>query len=159
MGIPLGIFSLYRLHGEGANCNHYLLLRVEQPAFSNADQRDYDNAVEVADRKRSVLIRAYQSKALANECAKPHVASLVGELQALPTGDELIEGHGGFNVDLWMAETRFGHPWIVMGTADDEETFWREVEKDEDLSRLGAVKPATKQRAFFLTEQDEICKA
>ena len=154
MGIPLDIFSLYRLRGEDAGCQHYLLLRVEQPAFNNADEGDYACAVDAADKKRAALIELYEAGPPADECAGPHVINLVGELQARPTGDELPEGRGGIYVDLWVAETRYGHPWVVLGTAEDEEEFWREVEQDEDLSSLGARKPAKRQRAYFLTEKE-----
>lgn len=151
MGIPLKIFSLHRLHSEEANCRHYLLLRVEQGAFNNADEGDYACAVEAADKKRSALIGVYEAEML-GECAGEHRVELVGELQAYPTGDELLEEDGGFYVELWIAETRFGHPWVVMGTAENEEEFWRRVEEDENLSSLGARMPAKKQRAFFLTD-------
>ena len=153
MGIPLDIFSLYRLQRADGHCRHYLLLRVEQPAFNNADEGHYAYAVDVADQKRNALIEAYEAEILADECAGQHRAQLVGELQASPTGDALFEEYGGFYVDLWIAETRFGQPWVALGTAENEEAFWRQVEQDEDLSRLGAIMPAKKQRAYFLAEK------
>jgi hypothetical protein len=153
MGIPLDIFSLHRLAFEDANCQHYLLLKVEQPAFNNADEGDYARAVDAADNIRSGLIEVYEAKVLAEKCAGKHTVKLVGELQAYPTGDELQDERGGFYVDLWIAETRFGHPWVVLGTAENEEEFWREVEKDADLSSLGASTPAKRRRAYFLTEK------
>lgn len=153
MGIPLDIFTLHQLQNDDANCQHYLLLRVAQPAFNNADEGDYAHAVEAADEIRRGLIEVFEAKMLADECAGKHIVNLTGELQAYPTGDKLRDEHGGFYVDLWIAETRFGHPWVVLGTADNEEEFWREVEQDEDLSSLGARLPAKKQRAYFLTEK------
>ena len=153
MGIPLDIFSLHQLRGEDAGCQHYVLLRVNQPAFNNADEGDYARAVAAAERKRSALLGVYEAEVLAEECAGRHVLNLVGELQARPTGDELSEECGGFYVDLWTAETRFGHPWVVLGTAENEEEFWRKVGQDEDLSCLGASRPAKKLRALFLTEE------
>lgn len=153
MGIPLDIFSLYQFQNEGTDCHHYLLLKVEQSAYRNADEGEYDYVVEVADGKRSSLLETYESGLLAEECAAPHVVTLVGELQGYPTGEELFEEHGGFHVDLWIAETRYGHPWVVMGTAENEEAFWRQIDEDDDLSHLGASRPARQQRAFFLTER------
>lgn len=150
MGIPLDIFSLYRL--QGAVCQHHLLLRVGRPAFNNADEGDYARAVDAADKRKGALIEAYKAEVLAGECAGPHTVSLAGELQSNPTGDELSEGRGGFYVNLWVAETRFGHPWVALGTAEDEEAFWREVEQDENLSSLGASRPAKRRLAYFLTE-------
>lgn len=154
MGIPLDIFSLYQLEIEDKHCRHYLLLRVEQPEFNNADEGHYAYAVDVADKKRRELIELYEAEMLADECAGQHRVNLVGELQSSPTGDVLSESDGGFHVDLWIAETRFGHPWVVMGTAESEEEFWREVEQAENLSSLGARRPAKKHRAYFLREKD-----
>jgi hypothetical protein len=153
MGIPLTVFSLYRL--EGGGCSHGLLLRVRQPGFSNADAGAYDRAVQVAEARRSTLLRVYQSELLPRECAAPHQAGLAGELQAWPAGEGLAEGAGGGEVELWIAQTRYGAPWVVMGTAESEAEFWRHVEEDDDLAALGPVRPAVRERAFFLVDQDE----
>ena len=153
MGIPLTVFSLYRL--EGAGCAHHLLLRVRQAAFSNADAAAYDRAVHAADARRGALIRVYQSDLLPRECAAPHEARLVGELQARLVGDGLSEGRGGREVDVWIAQTRYGAPWVVMGTAESEEEFWRGVEEDDDLAGLDPRRPAARQRVFFLADADD----
>src|SRR4028118_1158899 len=100
MGIPLPVFSFYRLQDEGLNCNHPLLLRVEQHAFSNAVQEEYDAAVEAADRKKSNLTQLYTSRILARECAGHHEVRLVGELQSYPCGGPEFDGCGGFYLDL-----------------------------------------------------------
>lgn len=155
MGIPIDIFTLHLLRGEDAGCQHYLLLRVGRPAFNNADEGDYAGAVDVAEKKVGALIRLYEAEVLPRECAGRHAARLVGELQARPTGDELSEGRGGFYVELWVAETRFGRPWVLMGTAENEEEFRRAVEDDEDLSSLGASGPAERRRAYFLAERED----
>ena len=152
MGIPLDVFSLHQLRGEEAGCRHYLLLRVGREAFNNADEGDYARAVGAAERKRNALLELFEAEVLAAECASKHSADLTGELQSPPAGDELTEGRGGFYVELWVAETRFGRPWVVLGTARSEEEFWRAVGRDEDLSGLGARRPARKLRAYFLAE-------
>lgn len=153
MGIPLDVFSLHQLRGEEAGCRHYLLLRVGRPAFNNADEGDYARAVRAADDKRDAFVEAFEKGVLAGECAGRHAVSLAGELQARPVGDELSEGGGGCYVELWVAETRFGHPWVVLGTAASEGEFWREVGRDEDLLSLGATAPAKRRRAYFLAEE------
>ncbi len=65
MGIPLDIFSLYQLRGEGAGCEHHLLLCVGRPGFSNADEGDYARAVEAADEKTRAVLRVYETEVLA----------------------------------------------------------------------------------------------
>lgn len=155
MGIPLAIFSLFRLDGDGAACPHHLLLRVEQPGFGNADAAEYDRAVQAAGVRQRALIDRYQAGVLADECPAAHTPHLVGELQAWPPGGEVLaDGPGGNHVELWIAQTRFGAPWVVLGMAESEEAFWREIGEDDDLSRLGPIRPATRQRAFFLADGD-----
>lgn len=154
MGIPLDIYSLHRLRGE--DCLHHLLVRVGRPGFGNADEGDYSRAAEVADGKTRALIELYERGTLAAECGGRHAPELAGELQAGPVGDELSEGGGGVHVNLWVAETRFGRPWVVLGTAGSEEEFWRAVDEDEDLAALGARGPARLVRAFFLTEGEAL---
>ena len=154
MGIPLDIYSLYRLRGE--DCLHHLLVRVSRPGFSNADEGDYARAARAADEKAKTLVELYEREALAAECAARHAPELAGESQAGPVGDELSEGGGGIYVSLWVAETRFGHPWVVLGTAGSEAEFWRAVGEDEDLSSMGARRPARAVRAFFLREGESL---
>lgn len=154
MGIPLDIFSLHLLRGESAGCRHFLLTRVRRPGFGNADEGDYERAVDAADEKRRSLVEEYEARTLAAECGGHHSTNLAGELQAHPAGDELSEGRGGRYVELWVAGTRFGHPWVVMGTAESEEEFWREVERDEDLTALSPSAPAERRRAYFLADEE-----
>ncbi|HEX8190750.1 MAG TPA: hypothetical protein VF586_20495 [Pyrinomonadaceae bacterium] len=151
MGIPLDVFSLYRVRGAG--CEHRLLLRVGRPEFSNADEGDFARAAAAADEKARALLELYERQTLAAECDRRHARELAGELQGRPVGDELAEGAGGADVELWVAETRFGHPWVVLGTAASEEEFWRALGEDEDLSGLGARRPARRERVFFLAER------
>ena len=51
-----------------------------------------------------------------------------------------------------MAQTRFGAPWVVLGTAKSEPAFWRAVAEEDDLAGLGPLRPATRARAFFLAD-------
>jgi hypothetical protein len=152
VGIPTDIFTLHELRGEGADCRHHLLLRVGRPGFNNADEGDSARADGVADEKRNALLEAFESEILDNECGARHAVTLSGELQARPVGDELSDGRGRVYVELWVAETRFGRPWVVLGAAAGEEEFWRGVEADEELSALRPSRPASKLRAYFLAE-------
>jgi hypothetical protein len=152
MGIPLTIFTLYALDGDA--CVHHLLLRLRQPAFSNADAADYDRAVLVVEQWRQAFLRVYQRRILLRTCAAVHEVRLIGELQARPVGDELSEGVGGGEVDLWTAQTKHGAPWLVMGTAESEAAFWRGVDEDDDLAALGPIRPGVPRRAFFLAERE-----
>jgi hypothetical protein len=137
MGIPLHVFTLYALRGASAGCLHHLLLRVTQPEFSNADASDYDAAVDAAEAIRGALMRAYERNVLAHEWPGAHEATLLGEMQAYPVGDELTDAPSGHLVDIWVAQTRYGPPWVILGTAPSEAAFWRAVDGDEEWSSLG----------------------
>ena len=156
MGIPTDIFTLYRLQGAGSGCDHYLLVKVSQEGYSNADAAAYDHVARIADAERAAMLERYTTRILPHECEAPHRATLVGELQAHPVGDELFAETGGFPLDLWIAPTHIGHPWIVMGTAASEEIFWRDLEEDEELRQLRPQRPASRVRVFFLTGNDVI---
>ena len=155
MGIPLTIFSLYRLDGEGDASPRYLLLRVPQQGFGNADAGEYDAVVDAAEARRRRLISVYMTDVLARECPVAHTTQLVGELQSYPVGEAPSDGPGGVGVELWVAQTRYGAPWVVLGTAESEDAFWREVEANDDLSSLGPIRPAERLRAHFLADDDE----
>jgi hypothetical protein len=43
---------------------------------------------------------------------------------------------------------------VVLGTADDEDAFWRAVAEDDDLSGLGAIRPVERLRAYLLVDDD-----
>lgn len=154
MGIPLDIYTLYRLYQPGGACEHFLLLRVERPEFRNAIEPEYEAAIATAESKQNHLLTSYLAQ-LAHECPGNHWNEMIGELQSLPVGEALLEDNGGFAIDLWVAATRFGHPWVVMGTAASEEEFWQAVQKDGDLRSLRAIEPAVKRQVWFLTEHRE----
>jgi len=120
---------------------------VRQSGWRNADASEYDAAFDQAEERRQTLLVAHFG-------VEPAAAHLLGELQFHPPGDALRDGPGGAEVELWVAETRYGAPWVVLGTAPSEKAFWRAVSGDDDLSGLGALRPARRVRAFFLTDDE-----
>ena len=91
------------------------------------------------------MTERYRVGVLAERCGAIHEQRLVGELQLPPIGEELYADALAMDVPIWVADTRFGPPWVVLGTAKSEEDFWREVEEDDDdlaLRTLGPQKPA-----------------
>jgi hypothetical protein len=146
MGIPLTIFSLFRVDG-GDEPPRHVLLRVRQSGYRNADASEYDAAFDEAEERRQVLLAAY--------VAAPRAAlQLVGELQFHPPGDVLSDAPAGGEVELWVAQTRYGPPWVVLGTAPSEKAFWRAVGEDHDLAGMGGVRPARRIRALLLTDDE-----
>lgn len=44
------------------------------------------------------------------------------------------------------------HPWVVLGTSQSEEDFWKEIESTEDLILLKPKKPARRYHVFYLRD-------
>jgi hypothetical protein len=140
MAGELTIYSIYKFQGED---NHYLL-RTERPAYSNASQTDEDIAHSIERDTRERMLKHIN---LAN-------FELIGELQNYPAGETLFAAKGKSEVDIYYMETEFGHPWIVLGTADTAEEFLSELDNDEDLLRLKPVGNPIKITATFFSEND-----
>ena len=154
MGAELDIYTLYLLQGKQTHCQHALLLRVKRPGYSNAVQPEEDWANDVARSKQNRLLDFYTNRLLSEECPHEHDLHLEGEFQYFPPGDDLYSQHGMRFLDIWLAPTRFGSPWIVLGTAESATAFWQEIMQDSDLAYLQVQQPVTRRHVFFLTEND-----
>ena len=145
MGSRLYIYSLYK------HVSHtVLLLRVERRESTNTDEADSDTAITDAYSCRDRLL----SHSIAALNLDPSVSpELIGEFQDFPVGDLLYETPDCFELDIWVAPTRFGHPWVILGTAADERTFWAEIADDADLASMNATPPAQKMTVHFFTER------
>ncbi|MFD8144706.1 hypothetical protein [Streptomyces sp. NPDC059708] len=148
MGAPITIFRLFRLQP----CGRELLVRVERPAASNADQGALDGADRFANVAAEGLLDQWQ-RHLRPACAHPHTSSVVAEMQEDPVGDDLF-GPGRRALAVWVAQTEYGAPWTVLGTAASEAEFWQQVRLDDDLLRLGPLAPAEPHEVDFLTDTD-----
>ena len=54
MGAMLDVFTLYRLTGRGNDCEHFLLLKVTRPGYSNVTQQEEDWANDVVTMRQRV---------------------------------------------------------------------------------------------------------
>ena len=148
MAILLEIFSLYKLTLSD-NSIEYLLLRTEQPGYSNADQRQEDIANQIETEKRQLLLNLY-----INQSAKDSQIEFIGELQDVPIGDKLFSEKGLFKLSVFYQQTEYGFPWIILGNAEDVDSFEKEIKEDHDLLSLrptGAIKQID---AILITEND-----
>lgn len=155
MGAAIAVYHLVRYDGIDAACQHYLLLRVTQREFANWSETQHENAASEQFRKRDGLIAADQKGRLARECLHRHRVTQVGEFQGFPQGDALYALSGEIELDIWVAETRFGAPWILFGVAASEDEFWRDIAEDEDLIALGPKQPARLIHVHFVMEADQ----
>lgn len=145
------IYSLYQVACPGAS-PAALLLRVTRPAYQNASQAHADWAEAQADGRRAQLLEAYQAwrRAAGGGCN----LTLLGVCEGEPPGDALYEDHGWVDLDLWVAATRFGPPWVLLGVAASEADFFAEIADNSLYASYAPVRPAQRLRAFFITEAD-----
>ncbi|UUU37964.1 hypothetical protein [Streptomyces sp. NBC_00162] len=149
MGVPVKIFRLFSYQP----CGHELLVRVVRPAASNADQGALDAADDVADSATERLCTWWEQWRLQPECPHQHTSSLVAEMQEEPVGEDLF-GSGRRGLGVWVARTKYGAPWMVLGTASTEAEFWQQVRVDSVLLDLGPLAPAELRHVYFLTDED-----
>jgi hypothetical protein len=140
MAAELKIYSIYKLQDE----DKYYLLRTERPAFSNASQSEEDAAESTGQNNRSRMLKQIS----------PGAFEFIGELQNSPIGEALYAASGKGGLNIYYMETEFGHPWVVLGTANSEKEFLSELDEDEDLLCLKPVGSPIKITAAFLTEAD-----
>ncbi len=141
MGAELEIYSIYRRNGDDS----YFLLRTVQREYSNVSQDD-ENAAAAAELHQREQMLDRISGGLGKENLE-----FIGELQNYPVGEALFSAVGGTTMEIYYIETAFGHPWIVLGTADTVEEFLSELDDDEDLVNLKPVGSPIKIMATLIT--------
>lgn len=141
-------FRLYRYHGLG--CRHDLLVRVDRPGYSNADQGAEDAADDFADSAAEHLRGWWARRLLRRDCAGEHRCELLGTMDGDPPTDGALDGPGLRRCRVWVAHhTR--PEWIVVGEAASEEEFWAAVAEDD---RPVPGRPATIHDVYLLTAAD-----
>ncbi len=148
MGVPTDIYSLHEITLAGESIKRLLLTRVRRRGFANWNQVDEDHAGQRATEDEELLVRQFLAEtsnlAVGYDCRK------IGELQCAPVGDILLDPGFQGEVQLWVASTSHGPPWVVLGTATSEKAFWEELYADDDLVNLEPLRPARRIRAHYL---------
>jgi len=148
MAVSLQIFSLYKLILPDGS-NEYLLLRTEQPSYSNTDQGQEDIANKIEAQKRQLLLNAY-----INQHASVSQSEFVGELHHPPIGEKLFSEKGLFRLSIFYQQTEYGFPWIILGNAGNVNSFERELKDDDELLSLRPTGSIEQVEAIFVTEND-----
>ena len=148
MGSALTVFSLYRNNETG----YFVLLQTVQPEFSNHSQPQADFAHEIEKSKRDALLNHVAILLDAHKTA----FELIGELQALPIGEALLDAADGVVETVFYMNTKFGHPWIILGSASSETAFLEELRDDEDLLGLEPVGQPVMVEAKCFAEIDAV---
>jgi len=141
-------FRLYRF--TGLLCRHDLLVRVNRPAYSNADQGAEDAADDFADSADAALRGWWERRLLRRDCSAEHRSELLGTMDGDPPTDGVLDGPGLRRCPVWVAH--HARPqWIVVGEADSEASFWAAVEDDD---RSIPSPPAVAHDVYLLTVED-----
>lgn len=147
MAIATDVYSLYELTLRDKPEPHYLLTRVRRRDYSNAAQADADNADLEANSAETAIIVTYARNGFGGPCT----VRKIGEMQGRPVGEPSDDMRPS-PIDVWVAQTEYGSPWIVLGLASNEEAFWEAILADPDLLSLKPARPARRLRAFFVPE-------
>jgi hypothetical protein len=122
MGIELNTFFLYRIT-TSLNIDRYLLLRIERPRYSNAVQAQEDKAYSIQEQWRQQAFNYYISQYLkASEFLIAY--ELTAESDELPIGEDLNYDEIIPEINIYTAQTSYGNPWRLFGTASDQTAFW-----------------------------------
>jgi hypothetical protein len=141
-------FRLYRY--SGLLCRHDLLVRVDRPAYSNADQGAEDAADDFADSAADHLRGWWARRLLSRDCSREHRDRLLGTMDGDPPTEDTLDGPGLRRCRVWVA--RYGDSeWLVLGEVASEEEFWRAVADDD---RREPDRPAAAHDVYLLTDSD-----
>src|SRR5262245_34513025 len=134
------VYSLYQVQCSTRGPS-MLLVRVTRPAYRNASQAEEDWAYQQEDQQRARLLAAYQIKDHTS-CGANCTLTLRGICEGEPPGDILYEEHGRVTLALWVAATRFGPPWVLLGVAPTEDDFFTEVTTNSLYANYQPERPA-----------------
>lgn len=148
MAREITIYSLYKLTASD-HSEEYLLLRTEQPSYSNANQSQENAGLNIETKKRQLLLKSYINHKKRN----PEI-EFIGELQLPPFGDKLYADKGNFRLIVCYQQTEFGKPWIILGNTNTISDFQKELADDNDMLSLKPIGPVEKIEAMFITEND-----
>jgi hypothetical protein len=148
MAAPIDVYYLVKFAPPPVDHPPYLLLKLTQAEYANWSQTQEDAAVADVIQRRDQIIGSLVSQI--EPSASPATAEVVGEFQGYPDGDAFYEETDRQALDVWVAPTRFGHYWIVLGIAVSEEAFWQKIAEDEDAAGLGPTRPARQLTVRFL---------
>lgn len=141
-------FRLYRY--AGPLCRHDLLVRVERPAYPNADQGAEDAADDFADSAAEHLRGWWARRLLARDCPGEHRSRLLGTMDGDPPTEDSLDGPGLRRCRVWVA--RHGESeWLVLGEAASEAEFWQAIADDD---RREPTRPAATHDVYLLTTED-----
>ncbi|HEY7591764.1 MAG TPA: hypothetical protein VH969_01315 [Actinophytocola sp.] len=141
-------FRLYRY--TGLLCRHDLLVRVDRPAYSNADQGAEDAADDFADSAAAHLREWWARRLLRRDCTGEHRSELLGTMDGDPPTDGALDGAGLRHCRVWVAH-HADPRWIVVGEAASEAEFWTAVADDD---RSVPERPAAAHDVYLLTVED-----
>ncbi|WP_082213076.1 hypothetical protein [Dyadobacter psychrophilus] len=149
MATNIQIFSIYSVT-SGVNTNFYLI-RTMQPGYSNSSYTQQEMTESIETKKRNKILQLVAGN---YENGVSQEFQFVGEFQEFPVGDKLYSKYGIDQMHIWYIETKFGHPWVIIGEATSEDQFLNDINSDEDLLDLHPTGRPKNLRVRFVTEND-----
>jgi hypothetical protein len=146
MGIDLDVYYVYELETEGCG-SRYFCFTAHRPGYSNAIQSEEDTAETQLEMNKNK--RLQEAVGSLSSCGGVIKVDMIGCSYELPVGEALYESRSQ-SLEIWIAEQKYGSPWIILGTADSETEFWEAVSADTDLMACGPKLPAQKLTVSFL---------
>ena len=146
MGIPLDVYFVYRLDTQ--NCgSQFVCFTAHRPGYSNAIQFEEDAAEGQLDANRDQRLR--EAIQAVSKCGVVRPSEMVGCSYEAPVGEDMYDSTPR-TLDIWLAEQRYGRPWVILGTAESEEAFWKAVQEDSDLVACAPHGSAQKLSVLYL---------
>lgn len=130
MGAKLTVFYWYQIKQKRAiNEVKNILLRCVRPEFPNYSQALEDRANEKLEEQQAKLLKEYLEDCYAKR-ENPNIDVVcLGNMQVDTFGDDLF-GDKKRMIDIYVADTKYGHPWIVLGQADSKTDFIEKMNND-----------------------------
>jgi hypothetical protein len=116
MGISYRGFFLHRYRGAG--CSHDLLLRVNFPAYSNADQGAEDAAWAFGESAAEHLRTWWERYVLARMCGAEHERALLGEASDEDIDEEgSLLGPGLREIEVWVSPAGDSGRYVTLSSS------------------------------------------
>lgn len=128
MGIESEIFYLYKITFD-KNKETTVLIRCTREEFPNYNQAKEDQVNREVESKRDILLGNFINQRLGTNKENAKV-DFLGEMQADTFGDELYEIENK-EFTIYVADTKYGFPWIAIGQADSKADFIKKMKDDE----------------------------
>jgi len=149
MGSQTAVFEFYT-YSCGRRCEHTILVRVNRPAYPNADQGAEDAAEAFATSAADHLRTWWERWLLPRDCRRQHEC-VQWDTAVTDTMSPELDGPGLRHLTVWLADD--GED-LVLGAAATEPEFWQTWNTYVGGEHEPRPRSVATHDVYFLTEQD-----